>query len=114
MSLAIPASLRRGLALCALLSAAPVLAGPPLLCDPFDTAGAPTLVGGSTSINFALTNMVNVAKINIKVVRLTDNQTILDQRDAVRVTPSTTNKDGSGTYNLTFAEGAAEDDVVDM
>ena len=53
MSLAIPASLRRGLALCALLSAAPVLAGPPLLCDPFDTAGAPTLPWGGDGWNQA-------------------------------------------------------------
>ncbi len=36
-------SWRHGLALSALLFAGPALAGPPLLCHPFDTAGAPTL-----------------------------------------------------------------------
>lgn len=97
------------LGLVAVVSAVSAYAGTINVTSPAKgTAQAPTLVGGSTSINFGLTNMVNVAKINIKVVRLTDNVTILDQKDALRVTPSTTNKDGSGTYNLTFAEGAAE------
>lgn len=93
----------------ALVAAATALAGNINVTSPAKgSAGAPTLVGGSTTISFALTNMVNVAKINIRVIRLTDNAVILDQKDAVRVTPSTTNKDGSGSYNLTFAEGAAE------
>lgn len=68
---------------------------------------APTLVGSSTNISFSLTQMVNVAKINVKIVRLDINETTT-LNDVVRVTPSTTNKDGSGSYTLTFAEGSAE------
>ena len=40
-------SFRHALALTALLFAAPVFAGPPLLCHPFDTAGAPSLDWGN-------------------------------------------------------------------
>jgi len=74
------------------------------------TQAAPTLVGSSTNISFSLTQMVNVAKINVKILRLDTNPptVISDLRDVLRVTPSTTNKDGSGSYTLTFAEGAAE------
>lgn len=97
------------LGLLAILSAVSAMAGTISVTSPAKgSAVAPTLVGGSTTISFALTNMVNVAKINIKVTRLTDNVVILNQLDALRVTPSTTNHDGSGSYNLTFAEGAAE------
>lgn len=72
------------------------------------SAGSPTLVGASTSISFSLTAMVNVAKINIRVVEQATGAVLLDQKDVSRVTPSTTNNDGSGTYNLTFAEGTPE------
>ena len=49
----IPTSWRLGLALSALLFAAPALAGPPLLCHAFDTAGAPTLDWGGPGWNDA-------------------------------------------------------------
>ena len=44
---------RIGLALSALLFPASVLAGPPLLCHPLDTAGAPTLAWGGDGWNQA-------------------------------------------------------------
>lgn len=44
----------RAALLAALLFAAPAFAGPPLLCDPFDTAGAPTLDWGGRGWNAAL------------------------------------------------------------
>lgn len=47
MSTATRTSFRYTLALTALLFAAPVFAGPPLLCHPFDTAGAPSLAWGN-------------------------------------------------------------------
>lgn len=47
-------SWRRGLLLSALLFSAPVLAGPPLLCHPFETADAPTLPWGGEGWNQAL------------------------------------------------------------
>jgi hypothetical protein len=72
------------------------------------TAADPTLVGANTSITFALTAMVNVAKINITVFRQSDNTIFFQALDATRVTPSTTNHDGSGSYNLTFTEGTPE------
>lgn len=72
------------------------------------TLGSPTLVGASTSINFTLTQMVNVAKINVRVVDTTTNSVLFNQQDVTRVTPSTTNNDGSGSYNLTFPEGTKE------
>jgi hypothetical protein len=72
------------------------------------TPTAPTLVGTSKSINFALTNMVNEAKISIKVLRQSDNSVFFESIDAVSVTPSTNNHDGSGTFNLTFAQGTPE------
>src|SRR5690606_8288102 len=46
-----PIHLLRGLSLAALLLAAPAFAGPPLLCDPFDTAGAPSLPWGGDRWN---------------------------------------------------------------
>jgi hypothetical protein len=68
----------------------------------------PTLVGTSKSINFALTNMVNEAKVSITVRRQSDNSLFFESIDAVSVTPSTNNHDGSGTFNLTFAQGTPE------
>lgn len=53
MTPSIPASWRAALVLPMLLFAAPVLAGPPLLCHPFDTAGAPTLEWGGRGWNDA-------------------------------------------------------------
>lgn len=53
MTLATSTSWRRGLALSALLFSAPVLAGPPLLCHPFETAEAPTLPWGGDGWNQA-------------------------------------------------------------
>ncbi|MBP6796511.1 MAG: hypothetical protein KA124_00310 [Luteimonas sp.] len=49
-------SLRHGLLLSSLLLAAPAFAGPPLLCDPFDTAGAPSLAWGGKGWNQARTH----------------------------------------------------------
>ncbi|MEQ1820935.1 MAG: hypothetical protein ABL949_00305 [Fimbriimonadaceae bacterium] len=72
------------------------------------TPTAPTLVGTSKSINFALTNMVNEAKVSITVRRQSDNSLFFESIDAVSVTPSTNNHDGSGTFNLTFAQGTPE------
>lgn len=46
-------SWRPAVALIACLFAAPALAGPPLLCHPFDTAGAPTLDWGGDGWNQA-------------------------------------------------------------
>jgi hypothetical protein len=46
-------SWRRGLLLSALLFSSPVLAGPPLLCHPFETAEAPTLPWGGDGWNQA-------------------------------------------------------------
>jgi len=42
-----------GIALSALLFAAPAFAGPPLLCHPFDTGGAPSLAWGGEGWNQA-------------------------------------------------------------
>ena len=47
------ASWRLAIVLPMLLFAAPALAGPPLLCQPFDTAGAPTLEWGGRGWNAA-------------------------------------------------------------
>ena len=49
-------SLRNGLLLSSLLLAAPAFAGPPLLCHPFDTAGAPSLAWGGKGWNQARTH----------------------------------------------------------
>ena len=49
-------SFRRGLLLSALLLTAPAFAGPPLLCHPFDTAGAPSLAWGGKGWNQARTD----------------------------------------------------------
>lgn len=54
MNTLVSRSWRPGVALLACLLAAPVLAGPPLLCHPFDTAGAPTLDWGGEGWNQAL------------------------------------------------------------
>lgn len=53
MTIATSTSWRLGLALSALLFSAPVLAGPPLLCHPFETADAPTLPWGGDGWNQA-------------------------------------------------------------
>lgn len=44
-------SILHGIGLSLLMLAAPAFAGPPLLCDPFDTAGAPTLPWGGNGWN---------------------------------------------------------------
>lgn len=68
----------------------------------------PTLVGSSTSVAFSLRQMgQSEAKISI-TIRRQDNSIYSTIADAARVTPSTTNDDGSGTYNLTFLEGTPE------
>lgn len=56
MSLRPTRALRHGLALSALLLAAPAFAGPPLLCHPFDTGGAPSLDWGGKGWNQARAN----------------------------------------------------------
>lgn len=53
MTPSIPAAWRVALVLPMLLFATPALAGPPLLCHPFDTAGAPTLPWGGRGWNDA-------------------------------------------------------------
>lgn len=73
------------------------------------TPGDPTLVKGSTTINFTLKSMgQSEAKIQITVRRVSDNKIYLQNMDAARITPSTTNDDGSGNFNLTFTEGTPE------
>lgn len=47
----ISCSILHGIGLSLLLLAAPAFAGPPLLCHPFDTAGAPTLPWGGEGWN---------------------------------------------------------------
>ncbi len=53
MSLRRTRALCHGIALSALLLAAPAFAGPPLLCHPFDTGGAPSLDWGGKGWNQA-------------------------------------------------------------
>ena len=53
MNLRSTPALRQGIALSVLLLAVPAFAGPPLLCHPFDTAGAPSLAWGGKGWNQA-------------------------------------------------------------
>lgn len=73
------------------------------------TPADPTLVDDSTPISFTLKNMAqSEAKIQITVRRNSDNSIFFQNLDALRVTPGTTNDDGSGTFSLTFSEGTPE------
>jgi hypothetical protein len=69
----------------------------------------PTAVRNATTINFSLTAMgKSEARISVTVRRVSDNSIFFQADDATRVQPSTTNDDGSGSYNLTFLEGTPE------
>lgn len=73
------------------------------------TAADPTLVGNSTTISFSLRNMgQSEARISVVVRRVSDNSIFSQTQDAARVTPSTSNDDGSGSYTLSFLQGTPE------
>lgn len=67
------------------------------------SAGSPTPIKGTTSINFNIVGGQTEVTVNVRIFRL-DNNTLYSALDAVKVTPNTDGK-VSGSATLRFTKG---------
>ena len=110
-------SLLYGLGLSALLFAAPVLAGPPLLCDPFDTAGAPTLPWGGTGWNQPLADYDRTKLVSDTEALLTVETSLIARMETLRRAAMYASRDGDVARALVKVldarvAGARNDDAL--
>lgn len=100
MPLLMPASWRVALALPMLLLATPALAGPPLLCHPFDTAGAPTLEWGGREWNDARRDY-DLARLGDRTEALLTAQTpVIARMETLRRAAIYASRDGQTLRDL--------------
>lgn len=89
-----------GFAVAALLFATPAWAGPPLLCDPFDTAGAPSLAWGGKGWNQPLADYNLGALARRTEALLTPDTPVIARMETLRRAAIYASRDGKAVRDL--------------
>lgn len=101
MTSPVSTSLRNALLLSLLLVAAPAAAGPPLLCYPFDTAGAPTLAWGGKGWNQPRADY-DLARLALRTeALLTSDTPVIARMETLRRAAIYASRDGAVARDLT-------------